>query len=125
MEAPHWLDLNPDLKPAVAADAAPDNWTFLESLSPDVTLVDFRQHAAQHIKVAADAAYGPDTAGGTAWFGKCRHVPRHDPRGVGKVIDALRHPLRKGKGAGDGRRELAYFRNNAAAWPVERIALAA
>ena len=110
-EAFHWLKLNPDLKLAVAADAAPDNWTFLESLSPDVTLVDF-WHAAQHVKVAADAAFGADTAAGTAWFEKCRHVLRHDPKGVGKVIDALRHLLRKRKGAEDVRRELAFFRNN-------------
>ena len=33
-EAFHWLEINPDLKLAVVADAAPDNWTFLESLSP-------------------------------------------------------------------------------------------
>ena len=110
-EAFHWLKLNPDLKLAVAADAAPDNWTFLESLSPDVTLVDF-WHAAQHIKVAADAAFGADTAAGTAWFEKWRHVLRHDSKGVGKVVDALRHLLRKRKGAEDVRRELAFFRNN-------------
>ena len=110
-EAFHWLEINPDLKLAVVADAAPDNWTFLESLSPDVTLVDFF-HAAQHVKVAADAAFGADTAAGTAWFEKWRHVLRHDPKGAGKVIDALRHLLRKGKGADDVRRELAFFRNN-------------
>ena len=110
-EALHWLKLDPDLKPAVAADAAPDSWTFLESLSPDVTLADFR-HAAQHIKVAADAAFGADTAAGTAWSGKWRHVLRHGPKGVGKVIDALRHLLRKGQGAGDARREPAFFRGS-------------
>lgn len=110
-EAFHWLGINPDLKLAVVADAAPDNWTFLESLSPDVTLVDF-WHATQHIKAAADAAFGADTAAGTAWFEKWRHILRHDPKGVGKVIDALRHLLRKRKGAEDVRRELAFFRNN-------------
>jgi len=110
-EAFHWLALKPDLKLAVVADGAKDNWTFLESLSPDVTLVDF-WHSTQHIKVAADAAFGADTAAGTAWFEKWRHVLRHDPKGVGKVIDALRHLLRKGKGADDVRRELAFFRSN-------------
>ena len=109
-EAFHWLEVNPELKPAVVADAAPDNWTFLESLRPDVTLVDFR-HSTQHVKVAADAAFGTDTAAGTAWFEKWQHVLRHDPKGVGKVIDALRHLLRKGKGADDVRREPAFFRN--------------
>ena len=37
---------------------------------------------------------------------------RHDPKGAGKVIDALRHLLRKGKGADGIRKELACFRKN-------------
>ena len=110
-EALHWLELRPDLKPAAVADGAKDSWPFLESLSPGVTPVDF-WHAAQHIKAAADAAFGADTAAGTAWSGKWRHVLRHGPKGAGKVIDALRHLLRKGKGAEDARRELAFFRGN-------------
>ncbi len=110
-EALHWLALKPDLRPAAVADAAPDNRAFLESPGPDVTLVDFR-HAAQHVKAAADAAFGADTAEGTAWSGRWRHVLRHDPKGVGKTIDALRHLLRKGKRTDDVRRELAFFRNN-------------
>ena len=40
-EAFHWLDRNPDLKLAVVADGAKDNWPFLDSLCPDVTLMDF------------------------------------------------------------------------------------
>ena len=47
-----------------------------------------------------------------AWFEKWRHVLRHDPKRAGKVIDAMRHLLRKGKGAEDIRKERAYFRNN-------------
>ncbi len=107
----HWLGRNPDLKIAVVADGAKDNWPFLQSLSPDVMLVDF-WHSAQHLSAAADAAFGPDTPAGTAWFEKWRHVLRHDPKGAGKVIDAMRHLLRKGKGADRIRKELAYFRNN-------------
>jgi len=110
-EAFHWLERNPDLKLAAVADGAKDNWPFLESLSPDVMLLDI-WHAIQHLKAAADAAFGPDTAAGTAWFEKWRHVLRHDPKGAGKVIDAMRHLLRKGKGADEIRKELAYFRNN-------------
>ncbi len=110
-EAFHWLALKPDLKLAVVADGAKDNWPFLESLCPDVMLLDI-WHAIQHMKAAADAAFGPDTAAGTAWFEKWRHVLRHDPKGAGKVIDAIRHLLRKGKGADGIRKELAYFRAN-------------
>ena len=107
----HWPDLNPGLKPAVAADAAPDSRTFLESPSPDVTPVGFRR-AARRIKAAADAAFGADTAAGTVRSGKRRHVPPHGPKGVGKVTGALRRLLRKRKGAGDMRRKPAFFRNS-------------
>ena len=86
-------------------------WTFLDTFCPDVMLVDF-WHAAQHIKAAADAAFGPDSAEGEAWFEKWRHVLRHDPKGAGKVIDALRYLLSKGKARTDIARELGYFRNN-------------
>ncbi len=48
----------------------------------------------------------------TTWSGRWRHVLRHDPKGVGRVTDALRHLLRKGKGADDARRELAFLRSN-------------
>ena len=69
-------------------------------------------HAVQHLKVAADAAFGPGTMAGTAWFERWRHTLRHDPKGAGKLIDALRYLKRKGKGAGDIERELAYFGGN-------------
>ena len=95
----------------VIADGAKDNWTFPDRFSPDVVLLDF-WHAMQHLKVAADAAFGPDSADGEVWFEKWRHVQRHDPKGAGKVIDALRHLLRKGKGRTDIVREPGYFRNN-------------
>ena len=62
-EALHWLALTPDLRPAAVADGAKDSWTFLESLCPDVTLVDF-WHGAQHLSSAADAAFGADKAAG-------------------------------------------------------------
>ena len=81
------------------------------AFSPDVVLLDFF-HAAQYLKSAADAAFGPESAEGEAWFEKWRHVLRHDPKGAGKVIDALRCLLRKGKGSADIARELGCFRNN-------------
>ena len=110
-EAFHWLERKEDLKVVAIADGARDNWPFLDTFSPDVVLLDYF-HAAQHLKVAADAAFGPDSAEGEAWFETWRHVLRHDPKGAGKVIDALRYLLRKGKGSTDIARELGYFRTN-------------
>ena len=110
-EAFHWLGRKPDLEVVAIADGAKDNRPFPDTLCPDVMLVDFR-HSARHLKVAADAAFGPDSAEGRAWFEKWRHILRHDPKGVGKAIDALRHLLRKGKGSADIARELGFFRNN-------------
>ena len=78
-EVSYWIGRKPDLKLAVVADGAKDNWTFLESLQPDVILVDF-WHAAQHLSAAADAAFGKGTAAAKAWFEKWRHVLRHDPK---------------------------------------------
>ena len=110
-EVTHLLDRRPGLKLSAVADGAKDNWTFLESLEPEVMILDFF-HAVQHLKVAADAAFGPGTMAGTAWFERWRHTLRHDPKGAGKLIDALRYLKRKGKGAGDIERELAYFGGN-------------
>ena len=114
-EVTHLPDRKPDLKLSAVADGARDNRTFLEALEPEVMILDFF-HAVQHLKVAVDAAFGPDTAAGTVWSGKGkqRHTLRHDPEGAGKVIDALRCLKRKGKGkgAGDIERELARFSSN-------------
>ena len=43
----------------VTADGEWRNWTFSESLNPDVEVLDF-WHAIEHLKVAADAAFGSD-----------------------------------------------------------------
>ena len=58
-ELNHLRSQNPDLKLVVIADGAKDNWTFSKSLNPDVEVLDF-WHAAEHLKVAADAAFGFD-----------------------------------------------------------------
>ena len=93
----HWLRQLPDLKLVAIADGARDNRGFPDNLGPDVTVLDFF-HAAQHMKVAADAAFGEGSPEAMAWFGKWRHVLRHHPGGARKVIDALRYLLRKKEG---------------------------
>lgn len=93
------------------ADGARDNRPFPESFGPDAMLVDL-WHGAEHLKAAADAAFGPDTAAGTAWFEKQRHSLRHAADGAGKVIDAPRHLKRQGRGTAAIDREIGYFRTN-------------
>ena len=107
----HWLKIKPDLKLVAVADGARDNWEFLKELSPDVEILDY-WHAAQHLQSAADAAFGAETKEGADWFKKYRHILRHDPAGIGKVIEAIRYRMTKGRGVKDLKKELTYFRNN-------------
>ena len=117
----HWLAQRPDLKLVVIADGARDNWTFLDALEPDVTVLD-AWHAVQHLKVAADAAFGEGSPEAMAWFEKWRHILRHHPDGAFKVIDALRYLARKGVGIRIIARELGYFRSNRRRMDYRRLA---
>ena len=110
-EVNHLQRQKPDLKLVVTADGAKDNWTFSKSLNPDVEVFDF-WHAIEHLKVASDAAFGSDEKAGTKWFEAKCHILRHDPKGVDKVMDALRYLLRKGRGKAKIRKTLGYFGNN-------------
>ena len=83
-EVAHIRRARPDIAIVALADAAPDNWTFLESLSPEAEAVDF-WHACEHLRTASDHAVDP------RWFETYRHILRHDPRGSAKVIRALRY----------------------------------
>ena len=110
-EVSHIRSQNLDLKLVAAADGAKDNWTFLKSLNPDLEVLDF-WHAAEYLKRAADAVFGADEEASMKWFKAKRHIPRTDPEGVSKVINALRYLLRKGRGKEEIRKALGYFRNN-------------
>ena len=107
----HLRSQNPDLKLVVTADGEWGNWTFSKSLNPDVEVLVF-WHAMEKLKVAAEAAFRPDEKASTEWFEAKRHILRRDPKVVGKVIDALRYLLRKGRGSEEIRKVLGYFRNN-------------
>lgn len=108
-EVAHIRKARPDIAVVAVADGAPDNWTFLDSLSPEAKAVDF-WHGCEHLRTASDHAVDP------RWFETYRHVLRHDPQGVAKVIRALRYLRDK---AGNNRaarnaveRELAFFRKH-------------
>jgi len=106
------LDERPYLTVVKVADGARDNWTYLDALVPEGTVVVDFYHAAEQLKAALDAAYGEGSAKGQAQFKKLRHVLLEDEDGVAKVIRALiylrnKHPRRKRIG-----KVLRYLRRN-------------
>ena len=106
-EVAHIRRARPEIGIVAIADGAADNWTFLETLPPETEVIDF-WHACEHLQTASDHAVAP------GWFEKYREILRHDPRGVAKVIRALRH-LRDAAAAPDRaetERELAFFRKH-------------
>ena len=110
-ELDHLRSQNPDLKLVVTANGTKDNWTFSKSLKPDVEVFDF-WHAIEKLQVAADAAFGSDEKASKKWFEAKRHILRHDPDGVAKVINSFRYLLRKRRGREKIRKVLGYFRKN-------------
>ena len=96
------LGQRPDLTVVKVADGARDNWTYLDALVPQGTVVVDFYHAAEQLKAGLDAAYGVGSAKGLAQFKKLRHVLLEDEDGVEKVIRALvylrnKHRRRKPK----------------------------
>jgi len=105
-EVAHIRTVRPDIAFVGIADAAPDNWNFLKSISPMHEAIDF-WHACEHLAVAASHARAHN------WFHKYRETLRHDPNGVEKVIRALRYLYGKAtSGKAEIKRELAFFRKN-------------
>ncbi len=81
-EVAHVRKARPDLPLVAVADAAPDNWTFLEELQPDERAIDFF-HACEHLAEVADHAVATD------WYDRYRAVLRDDEKGVDKVVRAI------------------------------------
>ena len=106
------LGQRPDLEVVKLADGARDHWTFFSRALPQgIELIDFF-HAAEQLHDAFDAAYGADSPKAAAQFEKYRHLLRHEPNGVERVIRALvylrsTHPHRDRIA-----RVLGYFRTN-------------
>ena len=97
----------PDIALVAVADGAPDNWTFLDSLMPEASAIDF-WHACEHLAAAAAFARSPDR-----WYEKWKTALLRDPKGVDKVVRALRRPLAtRESGRGEAARVLEYFRGN-------------
>lgn len=108
------LDKRPDLRVVKVADGVNDNWAYLSVLPGgrnDDQVLDF-WHAAQHLHDGLAAVYGDTGPKCQIEFAKHRHILRHDPRGVDRVIRHLRYlreqyPRRKKLAAA-----LKYFRKH-------------
>ena len=65
----HQASCAPTIRIVAVADGAADNWTFLETLSPETQVIDF-WHACEHLQTASDHAVA---------LGLVREVPRDPP----------------------------------------------
>ena len=113
-EVAHIRRARPEIGIVAIADGAADNWTFLETLSPETEVIDF-WHACEHLhQPRPTMPWRPAGSRSTA-----RSTPSRAPgapRGVAKVIRALRH-LRDAAAAPDRaeterERGLAFFRKH-------------
>ena len=101
-----------DLTVVKLADGAKDNWTFLTRALPEgVELIDF-YHAAEQLSDAFDAAHGAHSPTAAAQFNKYRHLLRHEPDGVNRVIRALVYLRSKSPDNERIAQVLGYFRGN-------------
>jgi hypothetical protein len=107
------LARKPGLQVVKLADGALDNWEFLEgeTLPGGMSVVDFF-HAVEHLAEALTSAYGEGADKFKQRFPVLRRGLRDDPRGVDKVIRALRHLRDEHPHSKIISRELAYFRRN-------------
>lgn len=106
------LAARPDLPVVKIADAAHDNWTFLDNAIPfGAAAIDFF-HAAEQLGAALAAAYGDGSRQARMRFQELREVLLDDANGVEQVIRSLvylcgRHPRN-----GRIREVLGYFRKH-------------
>lgn len=111
-ELSHAREQRPDLTVVAVADGDHVLWEFLDSLTPDESVVDF-YHAAEHLKRAIDLTDGASAVATQKRFERLRHWLRYKPGGVRKVIRSLcqKKPRRTGQSARD-RRGINYFKRH-------------
>ncbi len=80
--------LRPDLLVVAISDGAPNNWSFLESLNPDLQLVDF-YHTVEHLSGRLDKALGAGSRANQRVLRAMRHVLLTDPQGHVTVFRVL------------------------------------
>ena len=83
------LAKKPGLRVVGIADGALDNWSFLEQLAPNATLVLDFFHAAEKLSEALASVFGDASIKTQERFNALRHTLRHEDGGVTKVIRAL------------------------------------
>ena len=95
-EVAHIRRARPEIGIVAVADGAADNWTFLETLSPETEVIDF-WHACEHLQTASDHAVA------LGWFEKYREILRHDPPWRRQGDPGAAPPSRCRRYAGPGR----------------------
>lgn len=109
--------LRPELLVVAISDGAANNWSFLESLNPDLQIVDF-YHTVEHLSRRLDRALGAGSRANQRVLRAMRHVLLTDPRGHVMVFGALeqierRHGTwKKRKKRGRGAQPTFYERHN-------------
>jgi hypothetical protein len=103
------LQQRPDLVIVKLSDGAQDNWSYLDAIPGDVSIIDFF-HATEHLKHALVTAYGETSPRYHQRFEELRHALRHDADGVMQVIRFLKG-LRRRHRHPRIRTELNYFRS--------------
>ncbi len=107
------LAKRPDLAVMKVADAAADNWDFLDSeaLPDGDAAVDFF-HASEHLHAAIQEVYGEGTHEARYRYEKLKETLRDEPEGAAKVIRALAHLVAKHPRKAKLKTELGYFRKH-------------
>ena len=77
-EVAHIRRARPEIGIVAIADGAADNWTFLETLSPETEVIDF-WHACEHLQTASDHAVAP-AAGSRSTARSSVTIPVASPR---------------------------------------------